>query len=375
MNRCREALGDLCELVKGTSPISKTPPGAFPLVTTSEERKSAGTFQFDAEAVCIPLISSTGHGHASLKRILYQRGKFALGSILAAAVVRDPSRLSTKFLARYLTFAKDRLIVPLMTGAANMSIGLDRLATVPVVFPSLGEQCQIVSFLDELDEVQALRSVADRQTAALVPAIFSEMFGDPNRGALWPTVPLKEVGRIVTGNTPPRADPANFGNFIAWVKTDNIDVVRRIVTQPAEGLSRRGAAIGRTVPAGSVLITCIAGSRDRIGDAAVVTEAVAINQQINAIVPGSDFEPHFVGAMIGALKPSIQARVAGNMTGIVNKGSLERIRAIHSPKNLQHEFAERVVLLESVEEMQAYSRESLRKLVGALTHAAFSGTS
>jgi type I restriction enzyme S subunit len=77
MKRQRTKLGELCTLVKGTSPISKTRPGVYPLVTTGEEHKTADTFQFDAEAVCIPLISSTGHGHASLKWVHYQTGKFA----------------------------------------------------------------------------------------------------------------------------------------------------------------------------------------------------------------------------------------------------------------------------------------------------------
>src|SRR5437660_3876216 len=140
MKRKRAALGELCTLVKGTSPISKTPRGPYPLVTTGEDHKTADNLQFTSEAVCIPLISSTGHGHASLKRIHYQKGKFALANLLAAALVKDDSVLSTRFLAWYLTFTKDRLIVPLMTGAANMSISLDRLATVPIVFPSLRDQ-------------------------------------------------------------------------------------------------------------------------------------------------------------------------------------------------------------------------------------------
>src|SRR5690349_21719129 len=122
MKRQRAPLGELCDLVKGTSPISKTPPGQYPLVTTGEEHKTADSFQFDAEAACIPLISSTGHGHASLKRVHYQAGKFALANLLAAALIKDHSLLSAKFLAQYLMVTKDRLIVPLMTGAANMSI-------------------------------------------------------------------------------------------------------------------------------------------------------------------------------------------------------------------------------------------------------------
>jgi type I restriction enzyme S subunit len=171
MKRQRASLGKLCRLVKGASAIFKTPPGPYPLVTTGEERKSADSFQFDTEAVCVPLISSTGHGHASIKRIHYQRGKFALANLLAAALVKDDLTLSPKFLTRYLNFTKDRLIVPLMTGAANMSISIDRLATVPVEFPLLAEQEQIVKMLDEADELRELRAQADRCTDALISSL------------------------------------------------------------------------------------------------------------------------------------------------------------------------------------------------------------
>ena len=58
-------------------------------MVTAEKRITHNEYQFDGKAVIIPLVSSTGHGHASLKRVHYQEGKFAIGSILAAVVVKD----------------------------------------------------------------------------------------------------------------------------------------------------------------------------------------------------------------------------------------------------------------------------------------------
>jgi len=55
-------LGDVCRIVKGETGIASAEPGQYPLVTTGAERKTSRTFQFDTEAVCIPLVSSTGHG-------------------------------------------------------------------------------------------------------------------------------------------------------------------------------------------------------------------------------------------------------------------------------------------------------------------------
>lgn len=375
MKRNRAPLGELCTLVKGTSPISKTPPGAYRLVTTGEAHKSANAFQFDAEAVCIPLISSTGHGHASLKRVHYQTGKFALGSLLVAALVKDKSVLSAKFLARYLMFAKDRLIAPLMTGAANMSISVDRLATVPVEFPTLSEQERIVALLDEAEELQEARAKADRMTAAVIPALFSDMFGDPiSGGKNWPIVPLMKMGQVTTGNTPPRKNTEYFGSFIEWIKTDNIDANRGVVTKAAEGLSEQGSSYGRLVPAGTVLITCIAGSRDRLGDAAVTDRDVAINQQINAIVPNAQTDSAFLCELVRAIKPVIKSRSTGVMTGIINKSSLEGIRAICPPIALQKEFGAVAAEIRELQASQSASRNRLDALFESMSHQAFVGT-
>ena len=108
------SIGELCEIVKGETGIMKAIPGQYPLVVTGADRKSSSTFQFDDEAVCIPLVSSTGHGHKSLNYVHYQSGKFALGTILAAVIPKDKSVLSAEYLQRYLQFNKDRVLVPLM---------------------------------------------------------------------------------------------------------------------------------------------------------------------------------------------------------------------------------------------------------------------
>ena len=91
-------LGDCCEIQKGTTPIQKAVPGEYPLVVTTTERKSSNTYQFDKPSVCVPLISSRGHGVASLSQVYYQDGKFALGNILCAVTPFDEKVLSAKFL-------------------------------------------------------------------------------------------------------------------------------------------------------------------------------------------------------------------------------------------------------------------------------------
>lgn len=140
----QHALGEICTIIKGLTGIKKATPGEYPLVVTAEERLSCNEYQLDTKAVCIPLVSSTGHGHASLKRIHYQEGKFALGNILAAVIPNDEKQLSAEYLYYYLTFYKDSKIVPLMKGAANVSLTINSIKTIIIEFPDIDTQYRIV---------------------------------------------------------------------------------------------------------------------------------------------------------------------------------------------------------------------------------------
>ena len=138
-------LGEICTIIKGTTGIKKAIPGEYPLVVTAENRLSSNEFQFDAKAVCIPLVSSTGHGHASLKRLHYQEGKFALGNILAAVIPNDENLLNAEYLYYYLTFYKDSKIVPLMKGAANVSLTINSIKTITIEIPKIEQQIKVVN--------------------------------------------------------------------------------------------------------------------------------------------------------------------------------------------------------------------------------------
>jgi len=150
MNKYEKArIGNLCQIIKGETGIASAEPGQYPLVTTGSERKTAKTFQFDTEAVCIPLVSSSGHGKKSLSYVHYQKGKFALGTILAAVIPRDPNKISAAFLHRYLQFYKDRKIVPLMKGAANVSLAIKDIAKIEIPVPPIEEQTSFINLFNK----------------------------------------------------------------------------------------------------------------------------------------------------------------------------------------------------------------------------------
>ncbi len=142
-------LKNICSITKGATGIMKADGGKYPLVALSDERRNHSEYQFDVKAVIVPLISSTGHGHASMKRVHYQEGKFALGNILCALIPNDETQLNAKYLHLYLQQFKETLLVPLMKGAANVSLPMNKLAEVEIEVPSLERQLEIIELEEE----------------------------------------------------------------------------------------------------------------------------------------------------------------------------------------------------------------------------------
>lgn len=152
----KQKLGDICRIEKGRTGIAGAAPGEYPLVVTAEERKTCGTYQFDCEAVCIPLVSSSGHGKKSLKNVHYQSGKFALGSILCAVIPNNPQEVNARYLHQYLQFYKDTLLVPLMKGAANVSLSMRDIAKVEIPLPDFDTQAALAKIFVEAQKKQKL---------------------------------------------------------------------------------------------------------------------------------------------------------------------------------------------------------------------------
>ena len=158
-------IGDICKIVKGTTGIASAEPGQYPLVVTAEERKTCSTYQFDCEAVCIPLVSSSGHGKKSLKNVHYQSGKFALGTILCAVIPNNSQELDARYLHQYLQFYKDIILVPLMKGAANVSLSMKDIATVEFPLPPIKRQRELSNLFVSLQEKQKeLSAEYEKQT-------------------------------------------------------------------------------------------------------------------------------------------------------------------------------------------------------------------
>jgi type I restriction enzyme S subunit len=188
----KEKLGKVCRIEKGAIGIQKAIPGEYPMVVTGEERKSHNEFQFDDEAVIIPLVSGTGHGHASIKRIHFQKGKFALGSILCAVIPKDKTQLNAEYLFRFLDLNKENELVARMKGMANVTLPLKEIAQIEIPLPSYKEQIEFVEKYSYLEEKSELLASELTHQLSLVKQLRQQILQDAVQGKLVPQDPNDE---------------------------------------------------------------------------------------------------------------------------------------------------------------------------------------
>lgn len=287
----------------------------------------------------------------------------------------DQSKVDCGYLLRALRapVTKAKLLRIANKSVNQASIAAGNLKKIEIPLPPLPEQRRIAAILDKADALRAKRREAIAKLDQLLQSVFLELFGDPVTNPKgWPIVTLSDYGAVATGNTPPRSSPENYGAGIEWIKSDNLNTRHDYVTKAEEQLSNIGVKFARVAPAGSVLVTCIAGSLSCIGNLAITDRPVAFNQQINAITPHNS-PSEFLYFLLKAAKPLIQDASTNGMKGMVNKSKFSAIPLPTPPIVLQKEFSRRFREIQKLRSLADAALEKQNTLFAALQQRAFEG--
>lgn len=172
----------LITVKKGKSPIEKTAPGDYPFVVTAEAHKSSDHSDFQGPAICVPLVSSSGHGHASVQRIHYIEGEFALANIMCGIFVKNTKKLLPKFLYHLLLAEKDDILASLMTGTSNVSMTMKDIYKIKIPLPPPDVQARFVKIANKLeDENSRLKSQINKNLGTVIKE-FEEIWGANQAG-------------------------------------------------------------------------------------------------------------------------------------------------------------------------------------------------
>ena len=230
--------------------------------------------------------------------------------------------------------------IRISVGSLSPTVNWKTLKELEFYLPDLNQQRHTAELLSAANETKEAYQDLLSKTDELVKSQFIELFGDPiTNEKRWPLSAFSDSCYIVTGNTPSRKVPEYYGNYIEWIKSDNISPNSLFLRRAAESLSEEGKKVGRVVPVGSILMTCIAGSLNTIGNVSIADREVAFNQQINAFIP-KQYETYFLYYLLAAIRPQLHEVTNNALKCILNKGTLESVNAIVPDRALQIRFSD-----------------------------------
>lgn len=361
-----DSLGNYVRIRTGKLDANANDPnGQYPFFTCAVEPLRINTHSFDCECILV-----AGNGDLNVK---YHNGKFDAYQRTYVIESLDKTRLDVRYLFHFMSEYVQKLR-ELSIGGVIKYIKLSNLTDVVIPLPPPDEQRRIALILDKVDAIRRKRRATIHLTEELILSTFLEMFGDPVTNPKgWDIVPIKELGTVTTGNTPSREITEYYGDGIEWIKSDNINTPYHFLTKAKEYLSPKGQKVARIVPKDSTLVTCIAGSPECIGNAAMADRPVAFNQQINAVTPFKGTDPLFLYVQILVAKKLIQGQSTESMKGMVNKGKFENISFLNPPSKLQDEFGKIFIQIHGMSQNTDSSSQQSRNLFNSLVHLAFQG--
>lgn len=152
------------------------------------------------------------------------------------------------------------------------------------------------------------------------------------------TIRIGDLGQIVTGKTPPSAQPELFGAEYPFLTPSDIDGVARYV-EPERFLSPEGRDYQQRLllPARTVCVVCIGAT---IGKVCMTGRPSFSNQQINSVIVNDDeHDPFFVYHLMTTLRDELKSNAGGAATPIINKTAFSGIEVSVPPLPVQQRIA------------------------------------
>ena len=325
-------IGDLTKIKTGKLDANaSSEDGQYPFFTCSREPLKISTYSYDCECVLV-----AGNGDLNVK---YYNGKF--DAYQRTYIIEDNG--SGNLYMPYLYYFMEGYIEELRKqaiGGVIKYIKLGNLTEALIELPSVDEQKSIVEILEKAKGILDKRNDEICALDDLIKARFVERFGDPKSNSFgFDKMMLKDTCKVVTGNTPSRSVAEYYGDYIEWIKTDNIVPGLFNPTNATESLYKKGMEIGRIVDRNSILMACIAGSIASIGRVCITDRMVAFNQQINAIIP-KRYNILFLYVLLQVSKDYLVEEINMALKGILSKSKLEKKEFIVPPMEMQNQFAE-----------------------------------
>ena len=268
--------------------------------------------------------ASGSKSHLGKVALINEQLDMAFGGFMA--VLRVKKNIEAKFLFNYLTSNIFLNYISRLADGANINnLKFSQIKNLKINLPSIATQQKIVAKLDaifaEIDVAITAAEANAKNAEALFQSYLTEVFERGSEG--WKEIKIKELGKVVTGNTPKTNEPENYGDFISFVKPGDFKGDGSIDLEKQK-LSLIGMNKSRVIDEKSALMVCIGAT---IGKCGYTETKITTNQQVNSITPTEQFNHIFI--YLQMLTNDFQNRVnirSGQATlPIINKSKWESL--------------------------------------------------
>lgn len=177
-------------------------------------------------------------------------------------------------------------------------------------------------------------------------------------------VRLKDIGTIVTGNTPSKKKSEYYiNNDICFFKPSDIEDCGVIKLKKSEEyISEKARNKVIMLPKNSVLVTCIG----TIGKVGIIEREGCCNQQINAIIPNNNINSKYLAYLILSKKYWLQQRANAPVVPIINKSDFSNVEIIIHNIEEQNVIVNRLDKVQEIIDLRKKQIEELEELIKSL---------
>ena len=258
-----------------------------------------------------------------------------------------------------------------VTGAKMPRLILDWFWNHEVPLPSLEEQRRIADLLDEADRLQRLRKEANEKAQRILPALFLDMFGDPETNPLgWERKSLSGLCEVSGGATPSTKEAAFWNGEIAWATPKDLSRKWDFVLPDTERHITKagmGGCATRLMPKGAVLLSC----RAPIGLSAIAGREMCANQGFKVLTCGRELNPWYLLAWLRLSKDYLQSLGRGATFKEISTKIVREIEIPVPPKERQDTFAATMGELRTILLAQDSSSETVARSAAILRSRLF----
>ena len=182
----------------------------------------------------------------------------------------------------------------------------------------------------------------------------------------WKTYQISELGKVVTGKTPPTKDKENFGNEYPFITPVDMNG-QKTIYKTERNLSEIGKNKVKNflLPKDAVCISCIGSD---LGKVVKTSKPSLTNQQINSIICNDDFDSDYVYYSLKLLSPILK-NIGHQSTAvpIINKTDFSKFE-IDAPENktTQQRIAAILSSLDDAIELNQQINKTLEEMAKAI---------